>query len=71
VQAGERAEVQTPKVTRDGVEVPRYSPPTMTVVGSVYELTLDGGWDKCFYGKKLGGSDGLHVGPIQIPISSC
>jgi hypothetical protein len=44
-----------------------YEAPKLVEIGGVYELTLNG----CFFDKKWGGSDGLHFGPINIPVSSC
>jgi hypothetical protein len=69
VETADRAEAQTEVTTASAAVA--YSPPKLTVVGSVYELTLFGGRDRCFFGKKYGGSDGLHVGPVLLPVSSC
>jgi hypothetical protein len=63
--------VRVPRAETDGVELASYVPPTLTVLGSVYELTLTGGGDGCVLGKRLHGSDGIAIGNIQIPISSC
>ena len=47
--------------------VPVYEPPALTVIGSVHTLTLN----RCWWGKKWGGVDGLEFMNIQIPVSSC
>ena len=44
-----------------------YSPPAMTVLGTLHELTLTG----CFFGKEFGGSDGFEFMGINVPISNC
>jgi hypothetical protein len=45
----------------------RYSPPTLTVLGTLHELTLG----KCFFGKEFGGSDGFEFMGINVPVSNC
>ena len=44
-----------------------YSPPSVTVLGTLHELTLN----KCFFGKEFGGSDGFEFMGIDVPISNC
>jgi hypothetical protein len=46
-----------------------YEAPTLFVLGGVHELTLHGGG--CWWGKKLGGTDGFTFMGISVPISSC
>jgi hypothetical protein len=70
VETVDGAEAQA-RITTAGAEVPPYLPPTLTVVGSVYDLTLTGGGHRCFFGKKWGGSDGVEYMNQQISISSC
>jgi hypothetical protein len=57
------AEQASAPATRSGA----YTPPSLTVVGSVHALTLH----RCWWGKKWGGVDGLEFMNIQIPVSSC
>lgn len=45
-------------------KTPRYEPPTLKVVGTVHELTLDG----C---KSLSGSDGFYLLNPSITLGSC
>jgi hypothetical protein len=71
MEEGNEGGGRAPRAATDGVELAPYMPPTLTVVGSVYELTLTGGGHGCFFGKKWGGSDGLEYMQIQIPVSSC
>jgi hypothetical protein len=45
-------------------ETPRYEAPTLKVVGTVHELTLDG----C---KSLQGSDGFYLQTPSVTLGSC
>jgi hypothetical protein len=47
-----------------------YEPPSLVVLGTVHELTLSG-WNRCFWDKKLGGTDGFTWMGISVPISNC
>ena len=44
-----------------------YEPPTLEVIGGVWERTLNG----CWWGKELGGTDGFTFMGINVPISNC
>jgi hypothetical protein len=48
--------------TRAGDAAARYEPPTLTVLGTVHELT-----EWCFFGKNIGDPDYFN----HIPISNC
>ena len=54
----------------DDVQPAQYEPPALVEIGSVHDLTL-AGRDRCFWGKKWGGTDGLEFMGINIPVSSC
>lgn len=72
MERGDGKGARTAGAVTDGVKLAPYVPRALTVVGSVYELTLHhGGGQRCFFGKKWGGSDGLEFMNIQIPVSSC
>lgn len=47
-----------------------YEAPRLTEIGSVHSLTLNHN-DRCFWGKKWGGVDGIEFMNITIPVSSC
>jgi hypothetical protein len=51
-------------MTRGDIQEPVYTPPELTVLGSVHALTL-GDW--CFFGKTLGKPDYWN----RIPITNC
>jgi hypothetical protein len=44
-----------------------YEAPSLVVLGSVSELTLNG----CYWGKQFGGTDGFTFMGISVPISKC
>jgi hypothetical protein len=44
-----------------------YEAPNLVILGTVHELTLH----RCFWDKKLGGSDGFTWMGIAVPISNC
>lgn len=46
------------------LKTPSYEPPTLKVVGTVHELTLDG----C---KTFSGSDGFYLQSPSITLGSC
>lgn len=49
---------------------PEYEAPSLVVLGTVHELTLTWG-RRCFWDKKLGGTDGFTFMGIAMPISDC
>jgi hypothetical protein len=46
-----------------------YEAPSLTVLGTVHELTLHGGG--CYWDKQYGGSDGFVFMGMPVPISNC
>jgi hypothetical protein len=61
----------TPELPLPATLDTEYAPPALTVIGTVYEHTLNGGLSGCYWGKQLGGTDGFTFMGISVPISNC
>jgi hypothetical protein len=62
--------VQQVLISETGTSAIAYEAPSLVEIGAVHEITLGRG-QRCFWGKKWGGSDGLEFMGIAVPVSSC